>query len=257
MSRRSSETTRRTSRSSSAGAHASRSSCRAGDRYNARTLRFLDANTRDEGLRFKYYLASRHRPSSSTGATASSTPTRGWLLSATGEWGLQPLGSDFDYLRTLVRGSHYLPFGPLTLASNVRWGNLVQLEGQPPLTVLDIFFTAGGTQTVRGFKQDSLSAYYVPYKDANLPVGGPKLLIFNEELRFPLFWLLSGAAFVDAGNTFTDWKGIAFDDFAVGTGLGLRIRTPLAPVRIDVGFPVRSDTGQTSFRWHFSIGQIF
>ncbi len=228
-----------------------------GYRYNARTLRFLDANTRDEGLRFKYYLASLASAIVIDRRNSQFDAKRGWLLSATGEWGLQPLGSDFDYLRTLVRGSHYLPFGPLTLASNVRWGNLVQLEGQPPLTVLDIFFTAGGTQTVRGFKQDSLSAYYVPYKDANLPVGGPKLLIFNEELRFPLFWLLSGAAFVDAGNTFTDRKGIAFDDFAVGTGLGLRIRTPLAPVRIDVGFPVRSDTGQTSFRWHFSIGQIF
>ena len=88
-------------------------------------------------------------------------------------------------------------------------------------------------------------------------VGGSTLLVFNEELRFPLFGLFSGAAFVDAGNTFTDDRGIVFGDLAVGAGFGLRIRTPLAPIRIDLGFPVRSNTGQTSVRWHFSIGQIF
>ena len=134
---------------------------------------------------------------------------------------------------------------------------MVRLNGDPPITVLDIFFTAGGTQTVRGFKQDSLSAYYITYQDARIPVGGTQLLVVNEEARFPIFRLLSGAAFVDAGNTFTNDRGIVFGDMAVGAGFGLRIRTPLAPIRVDLGFPVRSNTGQTSLRWHFSIGQIF
>ena len=71
-------------------------------------------------------------------------------------------------------------------------------------------------------------------------LGGTKLLVFNEEVRFPLFWLLSGAAFADAGNTFTDEEGIVLGDLAVGVGFGLRIRTPLAPVRLDLGFPVSS-----------------
>jgi outer membrane protein insertion porin family len=43
----------------------------------------------------------------------------------------------------------------------------------------------------------------------------------------------------------------------VGAGVGLRIRTPLAPVRIDLGFPVAGRQGQSGARWHFSIGQIF
>ena len=79
---------------------------------------------------------------------------KGWLFSTSAEWGWQGLGSDFDYLRTLVRGSFYQPLGPLTLASNARWGNLQPFGGQPPVTVLDIFYNAGGTQTVRGYKED-------------------------------------------------------------------------------------------------------
>ena len=179
---------------------------------------------------------------------------KGWLFSTSAEFGLQAVGSDFDYLRTLVRGSFYQPLGPLTLASNARWGNLQPFGGRPPITVLDIFYQAGGTQTVRGYKQDSLSAYTL----LDSPVGGTKLLVFNQEVRFPLFWLLSGVAFADAGNTFTDEAGIVFSDLAVGVGFGLRIRTPLAPIRIDLGFPKYGNpTGSTSARWHFSIGQIF
>jgi outer membrane protein assembly factor BamA/autotransporter translocation and assembly factor TamB len=184
--------------------------------------------------------------------------TRGWLVSTSAEWGLQALGSDLDYLRTLVRGSYYQPVGPLTWASNIRWGNLEDLGGEVKPTVLDLFYQAGGTQTVRGYKQDSLSAYTIP--QLNVPVGGSKLLVLNQEVRFPVYWLFSGVVFADAGNTFRDTERISLDGLAVSVGLGVRIRTPLAPVRIDLGFPVSGRTGNTSAtsaRWHFSIGHIF
>ena len=175
------------------------------------------------------------------------------------EWGLQPLGSDFDYLRTLVAASHYQPVGPLTLASNVRWGHLQSFGGQPPLTALDLFYQAGGTQTVRGYKQDSLSAYQLQVPGVRVPVGGTKLLVLNEELRFPLFWLLSGVPRSPTPATPSRKSaGIVLGDLAVGLGFGLRIRTPLAPIRLDVGFPKYGNpTGSSAARWHFSIGQIF
>jgi outer membrane protein assembly factor BamA len=228
-----------------------------GYQHNYRNLRFTSSDADAQLINFDGVLAGPAGALVVDRRDNLFDAKRGWLMSATAEWGLQPLGSDFDYIRAVARASHYLPVGPLTIASNVRWGDLVPLHGQPPITVLDIFFTAGGTQTVRGFKQDSLSAYYVDPEGLRVPVGGSKLLVFNEEVRFPLFRLFSGAAFIDAGNTFSDDKGIILSDLAVGTGVGLRIRTPLAPVRIDLGFPVRSSTGQTSIRWHFSIGQMF
>ena len=228
-----------------------------GYRFNRRDLRFEATATNETLLNIRGYLASLAGAVVIDRRDSLFDAKRGWLVSTTAEWGLQPLGSDFDYLRTVVRGSHYLPVGPLTLASNVRWSDLLAFRGQPPVSALDLFFTAGGTQTVRGYQQDSLSAYTVTINGERVSLGGTKLLVFNEEVRFPLFWLFSGAGFVDAGNTFTDERGIVLGDLAVGAGFGLRIRTPLAPVRLDLGFPVRSGTGQTSIRWHFSIGQIF
>ena len=177
--------------------------------------------------------------------------TRGWFGSVSLQWGQRPLGSDVDYLRSLIRGSYYQPLGPVVLAGNVRWGRLATYGGTPPLTIFDLFFNAGGTESVRGYRQDALSAY--SFFDA--PLGGTTLLVANAELRAPLFWRFGGVLFADAGNTFAREQPIRFSDLGVGLGFGLRVNTPLAPIRIDLGFPRRF--GETRPRWHFSIGQMF
>ena len=171
-----------------------------GYRFEYRDINFLAAETKESLIRFTGNLAGLASAIVVDRRDNMFDAKKGWLFSTSAEWGLQAVGSDFDYLRTLVRGSFYQPLGPLTLASNARWGNLQPFGGQPPVTVLDIFYKAGGTQTVRGYKEDALSAYTV----LDRPVGGTKLLVFNQEIRFPLFWLLSGVAFADAGNTFTE-----------------------------------------------------
>ena len=176
---------------------------------------------------------------------------RGWFGSVSLQWGERAFGSDVDYLRTLIRGSYYQPLGPLVLAGNVRWGQLVPLGGPLTLTIFDLFFNAGGTESVRGYPQDALSAY--TFLDA--PLGGARLLVGNAELRGPLFWRLSGVVFADAGNTFANGQPIRLNELGVGLGFGLRINTPLAPIRIDLGFP--RSFGRTGVRWHFSIGQMF
>ncbi len=180
--------------------------------------------------------------------------SRGWFQSSNLQWGLQSLGSDFDYVRVLLRQFYYRPAGPLVFASGVRWGWLHGIEGVPPITIFDRFFDAGGSQTVRGYAEDSLSAVNV----AGFPVGGTKLLLLNQEVRFPFFsrWL-QGAAFIDAGNTFKPGASLKLDELAIGVGFGFRIMTPFAPIRIDVGYPLDRRPGDSSYRVHVSIGQIF
>ncbi|MFO7692061.1 MAG: translocation/assembly module TamB domain-containing protein, partial [Vicinamibacterales bacterium] len=180
--------------------------------------------------------------------------SRGWFQSSNLQWGLQSLGSDFDYVRVLLRQFYYRPAGPFVFASGVRWGWLHGIEGDPPITIFDRFFDAGGSQTVRGYKEDSLSAVQF----AGFPVGGTKLLIVNQEVRFPLFsrWL-QGAAFIDAGNTFGPGAPLKLDELAIGAGFGIRIMTPFAPIRIDVGYPLDRRPGDRPYQVHFSIGQIF
>jgi outer membrane protein insertion porin family len=211
----------------------------------------LTHTTGQESLGFNGVLASLNGAAVIDRRDSFFDATRGWFGSASLQWGKREFGSDADYLRTLVRGSYYQPLGPLVLAGNLRWGRLVPQGGPLTLTIFDLFFNAGGTESVRGYAQDALSAYSF----FGAPLGGAKLLVGNAELRSPLFWRLSGVLFADAGNTFTNAQSIRLNDLGVGLGFGLRIKTPLAPIRIDLGFPQSFD--KTGVRWHFSIGQMF
>jgi outer membrane protein insertion porin family len=178
---------------------------------------------------------------------------RGLFHSSSFQFGADSLGSDLGYGRYLLRQLYYQPLGKITAAGSVRYGTIRKFSGTTPLSILDVLFEAGGTNTVRGYPEESLSAFNV----LGFALGGTQLVILNGELRFPLRKLFSGALFVDAGNTFATTADVALDGLAVGAGVGLRIRTPLAPLRLDFAYPVSTSYGQSGVRFHFSIGQMF
>lgn len=64
-------------------------------------------------------------------------------------------------------------------------------------------------------------------------------------------------AFIDAGNVFANPARIAFGDLEVGIGGGVRVDTPFALLRVDLGVPVSRSRGERTPRWFFSIGQAF
>lgn len=177
---------------------------------------------------------------------------RGWFHSSSWQQGLRAIGSDFAYTRFLGRAFGFLPLGRrVVAATGVRVGTIWNTSGEASIDTLDLLFKAGGAQTVRGYGQDALSAVEVD----GLPLGGTRLLVLNQELRATISRWLQAAVFVDAGNTFAD--RIALSDLAVGVGAGLRIITPLAPLRIDLAFPVPRRDGDRKYRLHFSVGHIF
>ena len=95
-------------------------------------------------------------------------------------------------------------------------------------------FFAGGDRSVRGYGYQSIG----PRNAADRVMGGVNLLVGSAEVEhyFTRNWGM--AAFVDAGN--------AFDavDFRpkVGTGLGVRWRSPVDMIRLDLGTPVHDRT---------------
>ena len=89
------------------------------------------------------------------------------------------------------------------------------------------------------------------------PAGGNALLVLNEELRFPIVWRLRGVAFLDAGNVFTTIGDVTLSGLRTGAGFGLRVQTPFALLRADLGAPLVPRSGEPRTRWFFSIGQSF
>ena len=120
-------------------------------------------------------------------------------------------------------------------------------------------FFAGGTYTIRGYKERDVG----PKDQSGDQIGGGTLAIANAELTVPIIENLKGALFIDAGNVWAvpDSKprdGIAPGGIRVGVGVGVRIKTPIGPVKLDYGFPVNPSSNQSKAgRIHFSMSRGF
>jgi outer membrane protein insertion porin family len=103
-------------------------------------------------------------------------------------------------------------------------------------------FFVGSDRTVRGY---------------SVFAQGRERYVMNLEYRIELNEILQFVTFVDAGGAFNTISKnfVNPDGFKIGKGLGMRINTPLGPIRLDLGWGDGS-TGESS-RLHFSIGQTF
>ncbi|MDQ6647492.1 MAG: autotransporter assembly complex protein TamA [Pseudomonadota bacterium] len=109
-------------------------------------------------------------------------------------------------------------------------------------------FFAGGDRSVRGYSYQSIG----PRNSADRVIGGEHLLVASTELEHYFTHDWGMAAFVDAGNAFsgTDYRPV------IGAGLGVRWRSPVGLIRVDVGTPIRNSR-QSGVQLHLVIGPDF
>ena len=123
-------------------------------------------------------------------------------------------------------------------------------------------FFVGGPNSIRGWVARDLGpgGYINPQRDFTLPFQtGDMKIELNSEYRFPLFWRLKSAIFLDAGNVWTlkaDEKlpdgnidKFWFDQIAVSTGLGMRLDVTYALIRLDFGFRLRNPYSTNGRNW--------
>jgi outer membrane protein insertion porin family len=99
----------------------------------------------------------------------------------------------------------------------------------------------------------------------NAALGGEAMLISNVEVTFPLFKkLIKGAVFYDVGNVWEEasLEGVwgAKDDagFKMGAGLGVRVKTPIGPVKLDYGYPLSNNyDDKKEGQFYFSVTHGF
>ena len=83
------------------------------------------------------------------------------------------------------------------------------------------------------------------------------MIVMNQEVRAPLYRWLRGIAFVDAGNVFARPGDTSLDGLVGSLGVGLRLATPFALLRIDYGRPAWGAAETSGGQWTFGIGQAF
>ena len=130
---------------------------------------------------------------------------------------------------------------PQALAFNIQGGSV--LGDLPPYEA----FPLGGTNSVRGYDEGDVGS-------------GRSYLQATAEYRFPVFSIISGALFVDAASDLGTGKNVPGDPAGVrgkpgsgfGYGVGVRVQSPLGPIRIDFGI---NDQGGNNIR--FGFGERF
>ncbi len=105
-------------------------------------------------------------------------------------------------------------------------------------------FFAGGDSSVRGYSYQQIS----PRNDDDEATGGQFLTTASIEYNRYFTEKFAIAAFVDAGRAFND----SDDPTRIGVGLGLRWRSPVGPLRIDLAHGI--DDNNSPYRVHFTIG---
>jgi outer membrane protein insertion porin family len=185
------------------------------------------------------------------------------------------LGSSVDFVRLLGQTAYYKK-----IIKDVVWANSLRIGLQQPFAgshvpLSELFFTGGGS-TLRGFPlngagpQRQIPACGNPADPSTcaiitVPVGGRQLFILNSEFRIPVqadlplvHQNLGLVAFYDGGNVY---QHIGFHDFWAQytntIGLGLRYKTPVGPIRIDVGHNLNPLPGIKSTQFFVTLGQAF
>jgi outer membrane protein assembly factor BamA len=182
----------------------------------------------------------------------------GYLLRSSLAWASPALLSDDHYLSLFGDASWYHVLKPgWQLAARVQGGAFLSgaAKGTSGYIPPERRFYAGGPSSVRGFPPNALGPQaYVTREDspdfASLPVqryplGGTRMMVSTLELRTPSPFLpqyLRWAAFVDAGQLWAAGTRSADTDvdfdapIYVTPGLGVRITTPVGPIRVDLGY---------------------
>ena len=140
------------------------------------------------------------------------------------------LGGEFSFKKHTLEGRRYYKVGrdhviATRMTAGFSSGHLPE-SGK---------FAVGGSDTVRGLEDDE-------YR-------GTRMFAATAEYRFPVVKKLQGVVFIDSGNA---WDGGGwFKGLKTSVGFGIRMTTPLGPIRLDYG------KSKESGKFHFSFGGQF
>ncbi len=155
-------------------------------------------------------------------------PLNGWRAKAHLQGAVENILSDQSILQLKTETKVITQLGDGRLLGRLELGTT--FVGDAKTMPKELRFFAGGGQSVRGYSFDSLGEI-----DAEGDLsGGKHLLVGSLEYDYPIIDKWGVAGFIDVGNAFNDWKN---SNLKIGVGTGLRWRSPVGPVRIDIGFP--------------------
>jgi outer membrane protein insertion porin family len=167
------------------------------------------------------------------------------------------LFGDVRYLRANLQFQQYLPItSQFTLGLNAElgWGEGL---GSRPYPLFKNFY-GGGLGSVRVFEQGSLGVI----DPTGAYIGGTRKINLNAELYVPVPGTgndksLRIFGFTDVGNVWREGESIDLATLRASAGIGLSWLSPVGPLKLSWGVPIRSEPNDRIQQFQFQIGTAF
>ena len=189
------------------------------------------------------------------GRDSAIVPTTGRYQRVNVDWSV---AGDSRFLRTNYQFQQYFAVTrQTTFAINAEVGVGRGLSGRPYPLFKNFF--GGGLGTVRAFDQGSLGVWD---STTGAYLGGNRRLNLNGELYLPLAGTgndrtLRWFTYLDMGNVWGEQEALTLKSLRASAGLGLSWISPVGPLKLSIGTPIRKETRDRIQRVQFQIGTGF
>jgi outer membrane protein insertion porin family len=170
------------------------------------------------------------------------SPRRGILASLQYQWAFDIFEADAEFGKAQASVAGFRPLLGGVFAGSLRTGFIrdhsgVEVVPPEPINVpVNSRFYAGGRISHRAFPTDRLGIVGETLTSEGDPLGGGGLVLANLEWRFPVWGPVGASFFVDGGNVWRELRDIEVGEMRWGGGVGVRVETPVGPLRVEYGW---------------------
>ncbi|MBI5116380.1 outer membrane protein assembly factor BamA [Candidatus Poribacteria bacterium] len=179
-------------------------------------------------------------------------PTTGHRYTASLELAGGPFFAETDFVKLAGEARWFRPVGEkFVLMTRLEAGAVEEYGDSDIVPVFERFF-AGGSNSVRGYDYRDVGP-----RENDDPIGGKAKLEGTLEISYPVLDIIKAYGFFDFGQVWRDLGDVGQGKINTAIGVGVGLRTPVGPIRLDFGVPLNPDEDQGSGRVHFTTGISF
>jgi outer membrane protein insertion porin family len=185
-------------------------------------------------------------------------PSRGVFAQLGVELAGGAMGGQSDFSKLTAKLANFFPLSKKLVFGIGITGGYAWTYKDEEVPIQERFY-AGGLNSVRGYKEDSLG----PKDEDGVPLGGEELLVGSIELRRNLYRRLKGVLFYDIGNVWstkdkeTETNDKIETSMRASAGIGFRLITPVGPIRVDYGWILDRRPEEAVGKFYLSVGHTF
>jgi len=180
-------------------------------------------------------------------------PTKGMSTKLSGEVAGGILQGNNDFYKIILDHNLYIPLikdTALRLRGEYAYANAYGESAKVP--IFERFF-GGGFDVIRGYDERSIG----PQDENGEALGGNQRIVLTSEVIIPISKEFRFLTFFDMGDVYGPDEDVDIGTFKKSVGVGARLYTPFGLIKVDWGYKLKREEGESASKVHFGFGSLF